>query len=58
MLYYCVVVDCLSTDSSYDCCVAGVEHVGGDMFDSVPSADAILMKVIVICNFFLHKYCT
>lgn len=24
----------------------GVEHVGGDMFASVPSGDAIFMKVI------------
>jgi hypothetical protein len=24
---------------------AGVEHVGGDMFESVPKADAIFMKV-------------
>lgn len=24
---------------------AGVEFVGGDMFDSVPSGDAIFMKV-------------
>jgi len=23
----------------------GVEHVGGDMFESVPSGDAILVKV-------------
>lgn len=25
--------------------LAGVEHVGGDMFESVPKADAIFMKV-------------
>ena len=25
--------------------VVGVEHVGGDMFDKVPSGDAIFMKV-------------
>lgn len=27
-------------------CYAGVEHVGGDMFVSVPKGDAIFMKVI------------
>jgi len=25
--------------------LAGVEHVGGDMFESVPKGDAIFMKV-------------
>ena len=25
--------------------VAGVEHVGGDMFETVPTGDAILLKV-------------
>jgi hypothetical protein len=25
--------------------LAGVEHVGGDMFETVPKADAIFMKV-------------
>jgi hypothetical protein len=25
--------------------IAGVEHVGGDMFVSVPKADAVFMKV-------------
>jgi len=31
----------------------GVTHVGGDMFQSVPSADAIFMKVcgnIIVCH--------
>ncbi|KAJ7539261.1 hypothetical protein O6H91_11G083900 [Diphasiastrum complanatum] len=28
-------------------CIPGVEHVGGDMFQSVPSADAIIMKWIM-----------
>lgn len=28
--------------------VAGVEHVGGDMFGSVPKGDAIFMKVSFI----------
>jgi hypothetical protein len=27
--------------------LAGVEFVGGDMFTSVPSGDAIFMKVII-----------
>ncbi|KAJ0967138.1 hypothetical protein J5N97_024055 [Dioscorea zingiberensis] len=27
--------------------IPGVEHVGGDMFDSVPTGDAIFMKVII-----------
>ncbi|RRT53128.1 hypothetical protein B296_00048242 [Ensete ventricosum] len=31
---------------------AGVEHVGGDMFASVPSGDAILMKVVL-----RYKHC-
>jgi hypothetical protein len=33
--------------------VAGVEHVGGDMFESVPKGDAIFMKVglIDLCTF-------
>lgn len=26
-------------------CLTGVEHVAGDMFESVPSGDAVLMKV-------------
>jgi len=25
--------------------LVGLEHVGGDMFESVPSGDAILLKV-------------
>ncbi|KAJ6797361.1 tricetin 3',4',5'-O-trimethyltransferase-like [Iris pallida] len=27
--------------------IAGVEHIGGDMFESVPSADAILIKCVL-----------
>lgn len=27
---------------------AGVEHVGGDMFESVPKGDAIFMKVRIV----------
>lgn len=34
-------------DSGY----AGVEHVGGDMFVSVPKADAIFMKVSFACKY-------
>ena len=30
---------------SKSCNGVGVEHVGGDMFDSVPKGDAIFMKV-------------
>ena len=30
---------------SKSCIGVGVEHVGGDMFDSVPRGDAIFMKV-------------
>lgn len=26
--------------------IAGVDHVGGDMFESVPQGDAIFMKVM------------
>jgi hypothetical protein len=33
-------------------CVAGVEHVGGDMFRRVPKGDAIFMKVsFLFCSF-------
>jgi hypothetical protein len=28
--------------------VAGVEHLGGDMFESVPKGDAIFLKVSFI----------
>ncbi|KAK3194500.1 hypothetical protein Dsin_025810 [Dipteronia sinensis] len=28
-------------------CITGVEHVGGDMFESVPKGDAIFMKWIL-----------
>lgn len=31
--------------SKYFLMLAGVEHVGGDMFETVPKADAIFMKV-------------
>ncbi|KAF1869804.1 hypothetical protein Lal_00017381 [Lupinus albus] len=34
---------------------AGVEHVGGDMFESVPHGDAIFMKVSF--SFSLNKKC-
>ena len=37
----------LATAPEYD----GVSHVGGDMFDSIPYADAIFMKVYLI-NYF------
>jgi len=30
---------------------AGVENVGGDMFVSVPQADAVFMKVSLIFNY-------
>jgi hypothetical protein len=32
---------------------AGVEHVGGDMFESVPKGDAIFMKVSEYNFFYL-----
>ena len=32
---------------------AGVEHIGGDMFESVPGGDAIFMKVT---SFILHQF--
>ena len=41
----------------------GVEHVGGDMFDSVPSGDAIFMKVSLcdkassFCHSFIDLLC-
>jgi hypothetical protein len=31
--------------------LVGVEHVGGDMFVSVPKADAVFMKVYFIISF-------
>ena len=31
--------------SCCDCLHAGVEFVGGDMFQSVPSGDAVVLKV-------------
>ena len=38
-------------------CIAGVEHVGGDMFVSVPKGDAIFMKVsFQICNIYFLSY--
>jgi len=35
--------------------LAGVEHIGGDMFESVPSGDAIFMKVSG-CGLLLQIY--
>jgi caffeic acid 3-O-methyltransferase len=32
----------------------GVEHVGGDMFESVPSGDAIFIKVLIDSPIFMH----
>lgn len=34
--------------------IAGVEHEGGDMFESVPEADAIFMKVSWNIKSFAH----
>lgn len=34
--------------------IAGVKHVSGDMFESIPTADAIFMKVCII-NF--EEFC-
>ena len=38
--------------------VVGVEHVGGDMFVSVPKADAIFMKMnfCILVFFFIFYY--
>ena len=37
--------------------LVGVEHVGGDMFESVPKGDAIFMKVSEYeYDFFLFFY--
>lgn len=33
------------TSTVSEFCGAGGEHVGGDMFESVPTGDAIFMKV-------------
>ena len=35
--------------------ILGIEHVGGDMFESVPKADAILLKVYVFLYFIESK---
>lgn len=35
--------------------LSGVEHVGGDMFETVPKADAIFMKVSGCFCFLLGK---
>jgi hypothetical protein len=35
-------------------CSTGVEHVGGDMFESVPSGDAIFIKVLIDSPIFMH----
>lgn len=45
--------------------IAGIEHVGGDMFESVPNGDAIFMKVNfapslkkfqILCDFLFIKF--
>lgn len=35
--------ECKRENFDYD--LAGVEHVGGDMFEKVPNGDAVFMKV-------------
>lgn len=41
-----IYINCASlTKSKNHLMLAGVEHVGGDMFETVPKADAIFMKV-------------
>lgn len=35
---------------------AGVEHVGGDMFVSVPKGDAIFMKVSFLSLIYMHAF--
>jgi len=35
---------------------AGVEHVGGNMFDNVPRGDAIILKVVFLIMFFVLFY--
>lgn len=36
-------------------CVVGVTHVGGDMFESIPAADAIFMKVNFIFSLIIYN---
>lgn len=51
LLYFNILVLELSVNKEMNFIVAGVEHVGGDMFVSVPSGDAIFMKVSLFCDF-------
>lgn len=51
LLYFNILVLELSVNEEMNFIVVGVEHVGGDMFVSVPSGDAIFMKVSLFCDF-------
>lgn len=36
--------------------IIGVEHVGGDMFISVPKGDAIFMKVCIPIHYYVKQH--